>query len=200
MVSNKTDVNGSPHSPDSGGYLFCSGCGGYYELKEGESPDDFDQCECGAVLEYCKDKAELESKYQTEEEPEPDVYEALANKKEVLELLETKVRERREFLRELAPPAEVDEDFFLENQEEWDLWETLDQKSSTDYSEQKKLLDVMVENDRLNTVVGSKRSRIRNPTLLDQIKFGLGITDFLVVFGIIIIIALCIILILVSYW
>jgi hypothetical protein len=35
------------------GYLVCEKCEGYYELKEGESPEDFsDKCECGGKLEY----------------------------------------------------------------------------------------------------------------------------------------------------
>ncbi len=34
-------------------YLICENCGGYYELKEDESPDDFeDKCHCGAPLKY----------------------------------------------------------------------------------------------------------------------------------------------------
>jgi uncharacterized membrane protein YeaQ/YmgE (transglycosylase-associated protein family) len=33
-------------------YLVCDKCGGYYELKDGESPEDFDdECECGGKLE-----------------------------------------------------------------------------------------------------------------------------------------------------
>lgn len=34
------------------GYLVCKKCGGYYELEEGESPEDFSNCECGGDLEY----------------------------------------------------------------------------------------------------------------------------------------------------
>ncbi len=35
------------------GYLKCEKCGGYYELQEGEAPDDFeDTCECGGQLNY----------------------------------------------------------------------------------------------------------------------------------------------------
>lgn len=34
------------------GYLVCSECKGYYELKEGESPEDFYECECGGRLEF----------------------------------------------------------------------------------------------------------------------------------------------------
>jgi len=34
-------------------YLVCERCGGYYQLQEGESPDDFlDKCECGGDLKY----------------------------------------------------------------------------------------------------------------------------------------------------
>jgi len=35
------------------GYLICDNCGEYYELQEGESPDDFDlKCDCGGKLVY----------------------------------------------------------------------------------------------------------------------------------------------------
>lgn len=34
-------------------YLICKKCGGYYQLQEGESPDDFyGKCNCGGDLEY----------------------------------------------------------------------------------------------------------------------------------------------------
>lgn len=33
-------------------YLVCDDCGGYYELKPGESPEDFDRCECGGKLKH----------------------------------------------------------------------------------------------------------------------------------------------------
>ncbi|SCG85284.1 hypothetical protein [Methanobacterium congolense] len=35
-------------------YLICERCGGYYELDVGESPDDFDRCQCGGKLRYSK--------------------------------------------------------------------------------------------------------------------------------------------------
>jgi len=34
------------------GYLVCDKCGGYYELQSGESPEDFDRCQCGGKLEF----------------------------------------------------------------------------------------------------------------------------------------------------
>ena len=34
------------------GYVICEKCGGYYELEEGESPEDFAACNCGGTLSY----------------------------------------------------------------------------------------------------------------------------------------------------
>lgn len=34
------------------GYLYCPSCGGYYQLEEGESPQDFARCQCGGKLVY----------------------------------------------------------------------------------------------------------------------------------------------------
>jgi len=43
----------TPTNKTGNGYLVCNKCEGYYELKPGESPDDFtDKCECGGKLEY----------------------------------------------------------------------------------------------------------------------------------------------------
>lgn len=36
------------------GYLVCNDCGGYYELKPEESPQDFVACECGGKLKHTK--------------------------------------------------------------------------------------------------------------------------------------------------
>ena len=38
-------------------YLICEDCGNYYELEEGESPEDFQlECNCGGELEYYSTK------------------------------------------------------------------------------------------------------------------------------------------------
>jgi hypothetical protein len=39
---------------ESWGYLECEKCGGYYELQPGESPEDFEECECGGNLKFSK--------------------------------------------------------------------------------------------------------------------------------------------------
>jgi hypothetical protein len=43
-------------------YLLCEKCGGYYELREGESPDDFESCQCGGNLTYYKTESKLKKK------------------------------------------------------------------------------------------------------------------------------------------
>jgi hypothetical protein len=40
------------------GYLVCEKCGGYYQLQKGESPEDFDNCQCGVKLRYIDDLEE----------------------------------------------------------------------------------------------------------------------------------------------
>ncbi|WP_414470213.1 hypothetical protein [Methanobacterium sp. ACI-7] len=35
-------------------YIVCEKCGGYYKHQEGESPEDFDSCQCGGKLKNVK--------------------------------------------------------------------------------------------------------------------------------------------------
>ncbi len=45
------------------GYLICQRCGGYYKLREGESPDDFVSCQCYGPLKYVENlDEELDNK------------------------------------------------------------------------------------------------------------------------------------------
>ena len=50
------------------GYLQCKKCGGYYELQEGESPDDYNVCHCGGELEYRHTYDDMKSDFPTVEE------------------------------------------------------------------------------------------------------------------------------------
>lgn len=50
------------------GYLVCDRCGGYYELQEGEHPEDFSlECQCGGYLRYVEslDEDELDESGET---------------------------------------------------------------------------------------------------------------------------------------
>ena len=45
---------------DDNGYLICEKCKRYYQLKTGESPEDFtDECECGGKLQYSETLDEI---------------------------------------------------------------------------------------------------------------------------------------------
>lgn len=44
-------------------YLLCNECGGYYKLQEGESPEDFDFCQCGGLLNLASADEILFRKY-----------------------------------------------------------------------------------------------------------------------------------------
>lgn len=44
-------------------YLYCEKCEGFYELQKGESPEDFDSCECGGELRYFENMYEYK-KYE----------------------------------------------------------------------------------------------------------------------------------------
>lgn len=47
------------------GYLVCDACGGYYELQEGEKPEDYsDECECGGKLHYQESLEDPEEEYE----------------------------------------------------------------------------------------------------------------------------------------
>jgi hypothetical protein len=48
----KRRITSTKSSDGSKGYLVCAECGGYYELQPGESPEDYEECECGGKLNY----------------------------------------------------------------------------------------------------------------------------------------------------
>ncbi|NYB53073.1 MAG: zinc ribbon domain-containing protein [Methanobacteriaceae archaeon] len=51
--SNKSSKNTIKPAKKNRNFLVCDKCGGYYELQNGESPEDFsDECECGGHLEH----------------------------------------------------------------------------------------------------------------------------------------------------
>lgn len=48
-------------------YLLCDKCGSYYELQEGESPEDFDlKCACGGELIYSENLEGMEDSNEPE--------------------------------------------------------------------------------------------------------------------------------------
>ncbi|KAF5079805.1 hypothetical protein DSECCO2_126540 [anaerobic digester metagenome] len=48
-------------------YMICESCGGYYELMEDESPEDFDNCQCGGNLRLVDSINEIQDEIQDQE-------------------------------------------------------------------------------------------------------------------------------------
>jgi len=53
------DIDGYRGNVKNEGYLVCDKCEGSYELQSGESPEDFDRCQCGGKLKYYEDVVRL---------------------------------------------------------------------------------------------------------------------------------------------
>lgn len=171
-------------NPQKGGYLFCTHCGGCYKLKKGESPRDFVKCECGNPLDFCKTKEELDS-----------MIHSFNRNKELFNLFETRVLERRENLKDLFPKMDIDIDFINDTEEE-ELWDVLDRKAIID--SQKKYLDTILEEERLMDSIGEKKVRIKNPTLIDGITSFYEQVDPLIILGGVIIILLILAVLIIS--
>lgn len=177
-------------SAREGGYLFCNHCGGYYQLKKGESPRDFVKCECDNPLEFCKTKETLDKKIHD-----------LNRKKEAFNHFENRVLERRENLKDIFPKVIIEDDFIKDMQEEGGLWELLnnefvkkepDTYPESDLSNQKKYLDIILEEERLMTNISQKKNRVKNQTFMDRMVLFYHQTDPTRLLGIIIILLLII--------
>ncbi|WP_321422142.1 hypothetical protein [uncultured Methanobacterium sp.] len=174
MVLNGNKTKKSVRST-SGGYLFCNYCGGYYKLKNGESPRDFVKCECGNPLEFCKNLQELELKSYNRN-----------LSKEVFDSFNDRLSERRESLKNIFPTIGIDDDFINEIFEEEELWDVIDRESSL--NSQKNYLNIILEEERLMTAIVDKKSRVKNPGLMDKIIRFYEETDPLIILGVIIVI------------
>ena len=146
------------------GYLFCSHCGGYYQLKKGESPRDFVRCECGNPLEFCKSQKQLDAMIFN-----------LNRNKEVFSLFETRILERRKNLKDIFPEIEIGDDFIKNMQEEEGLWDILDME--TELNSQKKYLNIILEQERLMNSIEAKKIRVRNPSYIDVLMEVFEKTD-----------------------
>jgi len=146
----KSNVNNS-HNLDSsntfGGYLVCFSCSGYYELKAGESPGDFEECECGGELQYFEniDKLFLENDNSdkfNEDINDVDVFSVIDN-------LTSKAEKRKEVFKELSKRVEVQEDLLNKiKQGKSSLLDEIDEKNlSNDIGEQKLVLQDIIEEE-----------------------------------------------------
>jgi hypothetical protein len=175
----------------AGGYLFCNYCGGYYKLKDDETLRDYDKCECGNPLEFCKTYQDLQLKSTN-----------LHRNREVFDSFQNRLVERRESLISLIPQIEVDGNFLdftspVSTPEEEGVWDIIDREFNA--TSQKNYLNIILEQERLMTAIQSKKDSVHNPTFTDKVSRFYQETDPGILLGAVIVV-LIIILILAVLW
>lgn len=164
---------------ESNGYLICIRCNGYYKLKENESLDDFEACECGGNLILRSNlNALIDSEITgiNDDEHYPQSNEELH---EIIAVLKDKANERKKILEDLSNRILIQEELLNEIKEQrWHLWEILEKKNvEKDINEQKSLLEnIMEQEDRLLLHIRHQRGRSKNiekrPNVQSFIKAG----------------------------
>jgi len=174
------------------GYLLCPNCHGYYQLKNGESPEDFESCECGSTLEYLETLPKSSSKIH-DDGVDNNVYDDYTEIEQLLTILKSKSQKRSEILKTLSNRIEIQEGLLSEiKAERWNLWDVLNQRNlQSDIQNQKRLLDDIAENeDRLMMAIKEQRERAHsseNKTLTYYVQ-KIGTRGFLILEFVIIIV------------
>ena len=139
----------------SGGYLICTNCGGYYQLKGGESPSDFDSCECGGVLEYHR---RLEEVYE-----EPDGT--------AIDSAEYGDERKLNILKDLSQSIENEEKTLKEITDgKWSLMKFVaERRIMDDVREQKKLVNELLDDEIIesNLVTGTG---VKTENFISQVR------------------------------
>lgn len=170
------------------GYLICNTCSGYYKLKENESPEDFNRCECGGPLEYVENidhirktgisssTGKYKSKYSNPDyefaidELKEEYYDEYRELQQIVDIIGINAEERMEFLEKLYENVQKQE-MILNNinqkkiieveDNKWSLWGLIEEKNiKNDLSKQKMVMDDIIEKEnRLLSYVKEKRGR-----------------------------------------
>jgi len=130
------------------GYLVCCDCSGYYKLKADESPGDFEECECGGILEYHENLDELIKEPRVDTDITGPYYEQ-TELKEMLSTLKNKAEKRKQLFEELSERVAIQEELLHDIKEgKWTLWEAISEKDlREDISEQKRLLSEIIQQE-----------------------------------------------------
>lgn len=127
MVSNEFKLfENSNDTMSIGGYLICENCNGYYHLQDGESPSDFDFCECGGHLNYQEELDVISENHSSDtfESVEEDIdYEEM---QQMVINLKNKAEKRKKEFEELSKKVEIQEE--LLNEIKGSQWTSLESK------------------------------------------------------------------------
>jgi hypothetical protein len=168
------------------GYLVCENCKGYYQLKDGESPEDFERCECGSPLDYYKTlkdfKIDLDRKNIQRRE--------YAEIEKMVNILKTKTKERKLMINTLSKQGTVEDELLKDiKDDKWTLGDLLEEKSlQTDAESQKIFLDeIMRQEEKFNMILKEQRARAKNPVVdINSILETRGLEIYVIVFVIVV--------------
>lgn len=163
MVSNEIEefIEYGMDPISSGGYLVCNKCQGYYQLQEGESPADFDLCECGGSLSYfadLEDVPEYKSTFKSYEYSETPESTFVDGKKvdyddmqRIIVNLKNKAEKRKELFEELSKKVEIHEELLNEIKAgKWSLMDGIAQKNlEKGVTEERKILGDIRDQERI---------------------------------------------------
>ncbi|AEG17520.1 hypothetical protein MSWAN_0481 [Methanobacterium paludis] len=170
--------------------MVCENCKGYYQLKDGESPEDFERCECGSPLDYYKTlkdfKIELDRKNIQRRE--------YAEIEKMVNILKTKTKERKLMINTLSKQGTVEDELLKDiKDDKWTLGDLLEEKRlQTDAESQKIFLDeIMRQEEKFNMILKEQRARAKNPVVdINSILETRGLEIYVIVFVIVVFIIL----------
>lgn len=185
MVLNHNQNNEDIDSPDSHfGYLVCTYCRGYYQLQEGESPDDFLSCECGSPMEY-QSTLQFRSRINN---PDSDKFGTTIVSSSYNEVVERKIEDHLntgnnplpdniQIINRLPQQDNVSQETLINiQQDKRELWDIVDQyKNSNEHTHQTGEQDV-IEINRFMMLVDQKRALEGNdnPSKWNSISHRIG--------------------------
>jgi hypothetical protein len=164
-----------------GGYLICENCNGYYHLQDGESPSDFDYCECGGHLNYQDELDVISENHSSDtfESGEEDLdYEEM---QQMVINLKNKAEKRKKEFEELSKKVEIQEELLNEIKgSQWTALEPNKQKTPDRFNirrnrlenisgntniypfDEKSVMETMKKEEaKLMATVHEKRSKMR---------------------------------------
>lgn len=148
MVSNREYlIENGIDNMSMNGYLICENCNGYYQLQEGESPSDFDFCECGGHLNYhetldffSEKNNETVSKNSESNMDYNEIQEMVIN-------LKNKAEKRKKEFEELSKKVEIQEEILNEIKDgKRNLWENNPKPTRSTYNQPENKLNVSGNN------------------------------------------------------
>lgn len=194
----KGEIFNAKSSTSTNGYLICQNCQGFYQLKNNESPEDFDSCECGSPLEFHENFQNIPNDEYDNSQSLDNIYDDYTEIEQLLTILKSKAEKRKSTIKTLSNRIQIQEGLLNEIKEErWTLWDVLNERNlQSDIRNQKRLLDdITAHEDRLMMIIKEQRQRAHNPDGVTYYIHKIGAVGFLVIEFLIIVILVVLLLI-----